>query len=306
MQALTHTFPRTTLSRLTLGTAQLGMAYGIANRNGIPDDRVTNDILNAAWAGGVHCLDTARMYGDAEGRIGRWVQLTTRRPLMISKLPAVPVSSPADFVERSFRLSIEALGVDAIDGYLAHRANDLQSPIVLNAMQNLVRSGRIRAYGVSVYRPEQIDAALRLEGLSLIQCPINLFDQRIIRSELLERCRERDVTVFARSVFLQGGLLLEPDALPPFLSGLKAPLVALRKTADACSKSVTELSMLAVRDLAGVASIVIGAETAGQIAELARICTLPPLPADLRDSLWKLGAKIPASLSDISAWPRER
>src|SRR5207248_1409179 len=57
-------------SELTLGTAQLGMEYGIANRAGQPSRSLAVRIVREAIAHGVKALDTARSYGEAEDVLG--------------------------------------------------------------------------------------------------------------------------------------------------------------------------------------------------------------------------------------------
>ena len=52
-----------------LGTAQLGLAYGVANTTGRPDFHQAVRLIAAAAEGGVNCFDTAAAYGDM--RIGR-------------------------------------------------------------------------------------------------------------------------------------------------------------------------------------------------------------------------------------------
>lgn len=61
-----------TCSPLTLGTVQLGVPYGVANRSGQPDVEHANKILAAAWDGGITCFDTASIYGSAERLLGEF------------------------------------------------------------------------------------------------------------------------------------------------------------------------------------------------------------------------------------------
>ena len=64
----TSTLP---LSRLMLGTAQLGMPYGVANAQGQPTYRDAVEIIDAALAGGINGFDTAAGYGNSEDILGR-------------------------------------------------------------------------------------------------------------------------------------------------------------------------------------------------------------------------------------------
>ena len=84
------------LSRLCLGTAQLGMDYGIANQLGRPDDAQCHRLLSGALERGVLCWDTAGSYGDAEGRIGEFLTNCHHRDQVkiVSKLGNPPTDLP--------------------------------------------------------------------------------------------------------------------------------------------------------------------------------------------------------------------
>ncbi len=58
-------------SRLTLGTVQLGLPYGIANQTGQPDYRTSLEIVAAALEGGINSFDTASSYGNGEQVLGQ-------------------------------------------------------------------------------------------------------------------------------------------------------------------------------------------------------------------------------------------
>lgn len=53
-------------NRLVLGTAQLGMSYGIANKTGLPDLATATAIVQTAWESGICEFDTAQAYGKSE------------------------------------------------------------------------------------------------------------------------------------------------------------------------------------------------------------------------------------------------
>ena len=73
------------IARLTLGTVQFGIAYGVSNQCGrVPEARV-REILLAATRAGVDLLDTAAAYGDAETVISRVSNALGRPFLVVSK-----------------------------------------------------------------------------------------------------------------------------------------------------------------------------------------------------------------------------
>src|SRR5688500_9398140 len=107
--------------RLALGTAQLGMAYGVANRRGRLSARDVEAILDAAIALGVRCFDTAPVYGDAEQAIGEWrKRRAPSQEIEIStKLPRLPTEIDVwRFVRDAIERSRQRLNVEVIDHYL--------------------------------------------------------------------------------------------------------------------------------------------------------------------------------------------
>jgi aryl-alcohol dehydrogenase-like predicted oxidoreductase len=92
-------------SALVLGTAQLGGAYGIANRTGAPGDDATARILAAARDLGVTHLDTARAYGDSERRIGA---VSSSLAVITKVAPLDPSLDSRDSVAAAVRASIDA------------------------------------------------------------------------------------------------------------------------------------------------------------------------------------------------------
>ena len=58
-------------NKLVLGTAQLGLNYGIANKTGKPDLATVRDIVLEAWEGDIRYFDTAQAYGESECVLGK-------------------------------------------------------------------------------------------------------------------------------------------------------------------------------------------------------------------------------------------
>jgi aryl-alcohol dehydrogenase-like predicted oxidoreductase len=293
------------LPPLTLGTAQIGLDYGIANRIGRPDDRAADAIMDAAWGSGLTCFDTARAYGDAEARIGGWMARRKTRPLLITKvaaLEAVGEGGLAEAVHVSFGESRRALGVERIDGLLLHAAADLDRRGVVDALRGLEDDEAIGAFGVSVYRAEEIDRALRCDGLSLIQAPLSAFNQAAASSGALGRCAEAGVVVLARSVFVQGLLFLDAKALPGHLAGLAGALDEMRALAHDAGLTIAQLALAAVRGLPAVGSIVVGADQAAHVEALAAAIEMPVPAPRIVNAVRALAGRIDPRLVDPTTW----
>jgi len=305
------------ISRLTLGTAQLGFNYGVANRKGKPDRRESIELLNVAASHGVNCFDTAPSYGDSEEIIGSFISSClhfSEPPTIITKLTPVNLTSNVTFdsvyylVRDRVIKSVAQLRIEKIPIYLLHRASDIDiyDGFIIGSLLRLKEEGLIGLVGVSVYSPEEVEHALEIRGLEAIQIPINIFDHRLIRRGLLEQLKEKNFIVFARSVFLQGLFFLDPDKLPPGLEPVREHLRRLRKLSYAQEMSIAKLALTFVRDLPGITSVITGAETPNQVEEDIDLMKSPPLPSELREEITSIFSNLPLELINPSLWQLNR
>lgn len=304
-------FPSHRLSRLTLGTAQLGLRYGKVRPSVPPSDDDVAAIVGAAFAGGISCFDTARAYGEAERRLGAWLSSWDDRsgdePLVVSKLPVadnVPHGDAAAFVEREFAASCAALGVPHLAGYLVHRADDLQRPEIAEVLRALVDQGRIDAFGASVYTAEDARCALSVDGLGVLQGPLSVFDQRLADAGLVERCADLDIVFFARSVFLQGLVFTDPSALPPHFTAARDPLARLRGIAHELGASLAALALAAARaSIAdGIGSLVVGVANLDELSDILAADKVD-IPPEAVVAAWAAGRTLGPDILDPRRWP---
>ena len=293
------------LSRLTLGTATLGMRYGVSNPKELLDERKASEILDQAWSGGISCFDTAPSYGKAEARLGAWQSRSVKQPFFCSKLPALDgdVRSHEGLVRTHASSSMKRLGVSVLDAYLTHSAKDYLRPDIRDSFERLRAEGLVRAVGVSVYQPVDVFAALDAGPPDIVQLPINAFDIRMVTSGALTACQQAGVCVFARSVFLQGALLIEPKALPQHLSAFRRPLYKLGDVAAASGDSVVGLLLRFVLGIAGINSVIIGVHSLKQLDELLEAADQSFLPRRTMDELEALAGHVPQGCLDPRSWP---
>jgi aryl-alcohol dehydrogenase-like predicted oxidoreductase len=144
-------------------------------------------IMDRAWAGGIHWFDTADAYGGgrSESFIGRW--RAARKPeglVLTTKVFHSTAGEPADTglasdrVRRQIEGSLERLGVDAVDLYLAHEP-DPRTPLAetIACFERLHEEGLIRAWGLSNYDHAGVAEALRHAHPALLQNPYSLLDR---------------------------------------------------------------------------------------------------------------------------------
>ena len=298
------------IPKLTLGTVQLGMPYGIANKTGQPDESQSQALLFQAERAGISSYDTAAAYGDAEAVLGRYFQDNPRTDRLIVtkvKLEAASYTTDAELekaVRSQLENSLRQLRVNHIPIYLLHQADDLhrfQKRLVV-VMEKLVRENLIGLAGVSVYHAADLDKMLQYDVFQATQIPINIFDQRLVWSGHLERLRQKNAVVFARSVFLQGLFFLDPDHLPPLLAEAAPLLRQLHRLAEDEQLSIAQLAISFVRDLPGISSLVLGSETVDQVRENIRLLAAPPLSSSCRNIADRLFRDVPEQVLNPARW----
>jgi spore coat polysaccharide biosynthesis protein SpsF len=303
-------------ANLVLGGAQFGMAYGIANRAGKPRDEELHAILDLAKRHGVSHLDTAAGYGDSEHRIGS--TLTPDSPLaIVTKLPPnlldgqPPAREAAQRVHVAIDRSLWLLERPRLDAVLLHRFEhfDGSQGAVWQTLLSLKAEGKIGRIGGSIYQPEELLSLLQDPDVGLVQIPFNILDQRWLAPEVQHAIAARpDVILHGRSALLQGLLTIDDPLQWPIpdldlaercIAGLKAAAAALGR------ESVTDLCFAYARAQPWLAGIVVGAETAAQMAENIRLFRTPALtPDQAAAAASSLPSPLPGQLLNPALWPR--
>jgi aryl-alcohol dehydrogenase-like predicted oxidoreductase len=256
----------TDCAKLALGTAQWGLAYGVANVTGRPTAETVDRMLRSAAQAGAGMLDTARAYGEAERIVGESVE--AREFAIVTKTDPNAIASLNE-AENAIAASLAALRRDRVHAILVHHgdrmhAEDVQWIALMRARQHGIAS-RI---GVSVYHPEALRRLLDRLDIEIVQIPASLYDRRFERSGLLDELARRRIEVHARSIFLQGLILVAPEGLPgPFaeLCGHQR-----RLHAHLATRGLTPLEGALGHALADerITRVVIGAESDAQLGEI--------------------------------------
>lgn len=204
---------------MTLGTVQMGMNYGISNESGKISEAQSIEIIKKAITEGVQFLDTAAAYGESEEIIGKALKNGwASRVKIITKLnPFTELTSSAD--ESTWKYSTRSsifescykLNVSHINYLMLHRAEHLANKSIMTELKNLKKEGIIGDIGVSIQSPIELETALNCKEVMIIQMPFNILDHRWnnLIPLIIEKKKERDLLIHARSTVLQGLLQSE-------------------------------------------------------------------------------------------------
>jgi aryl-alcohol dehydrogenase-like predicted oxidoreductase len=294
-------------ARLVLGTAQLGMAYGVANRTGRPDASAATALMAAMWHHGVRFFDTAQAYGDSESALGRALAElgVSAQAKVITKLDLRPGDFDAKAVRQSVEGSLERLRVPGLWGLLLHREqllDDWERGLGRN-LAGLKADGLVGRFGVSIYAPERALQALGQEGLDLVQVPANVFDRQMERAGVFERARALGKSVFIRSVFLQGLALMPLEAVARTVPAAVEGVAAYARFCAERQLDRRRFALDYVGQMAPEARVIIGAETLEQAKEDCHLFQLPSLSPEVHSAWTALWPEDVGEVVDPRRWP---
>ena len=186
------------VSRIILGCGNFG-GIGSAPEffgQGESEDEAFR-IMDAAWELGITTFDTADAYGggQSETTIGKWMASRGVRP-EISTKTFNPMAEGQDHglararIVRQIESSLDRLGVDAVDVYLAHDFDpDVPVEETVATFEGLIELKLIKAYGVSNFGAQQLEAVLAIAKPAVLQNSYSLLD-RADEGGLVQLCLE--------------------------------------------------------------------------------------------------------------------
>ena len=302
-------------STLTLGTAQLGMKYGIANQTGRPSFQEASDLIHQAIKFGIIGIDTARAYGEAETRIGDIlsgdlngrVRITTKLdPLAFLKSDDSEIQI-RNAVDSSIFRSCRELKLRQLPMILLHRWAHRQdfNGIIWRRLLELKAEGVIKGLGASVQDPTEGLAALADPEVEQIQLPFNLLDWRWKAAGFEKAALKRnEVVIHTRSALLQGILISEAQIWPRVENVDPVAWVAQLEMLSKQLKRINrqDLCLAYVRAQPWIDSVVVGMESLTQLNENLALFRNPPLTTDEVFLVEKTLSGAPEKLLNPAQW----
>lgn len=254
-------------AKLCLGTAQLGMKYGVNNAIGRqPTEEEAFALLHICENAGIETFDTASAYGNAEEILGRFYHNKSNNIRFISKLKPGCIDSETAVLEE-VNISLKRLKVKQLAGYLLHRATDLQRIGIMSGMLEAKRLGLTKMIGISIYEPEEAIKAATDERIDCIQIPYNVLDKRLDQVGFFKLVKQNHKEVYARSTMLQGLLLMDPRKAELYVNGAGSYIGAFQNIATKHRYTPVEAAFLYCINHPGINYVVFGVETTEQLMD---------------------------------------
>jgi aryl-alcohol dehydrogenase-like predicted oxidoreductase len=249
-----------------LGTANLGMQYGITNKKE-HDIRDSRNILNAAIRYGINTFDTSPSYGEAENLIGEKAKKVPNLRA-ITKIPEME-SYDFDSVYKSLTDSAKKTGTENLYGVLfhdpyAHKVNNLNQ-----LSKQILETGITKKIGFSAYSVEDILQGKEKNPIwNFFQIPENIADRRNFNSpELISMSKSGD-TFHVRSVFLQGLLLINENELDLKFNELRFLIRNLDKKAKNLDVTLLDLCISYTQRIPWSSGTIIGVASENQLKSI--------------------------------------
>ena len=190
---------------LTIGSAQFGSKYGFKNKKIKKKD--LKNILKTLQAYKLKYFDTATNYGNSEKIIGNF-KINNKKIITKIKLPKKKINIEK-WYNQQISISLKNLKVNKLYGLLFHDTSDFinNKSKFLKLMIESKKNKLVSNIGISVYDIKEVDHILKFWVPDIIQFPLNIFDQRFLNKEFLNKAKKFKIKLHARSCFLQGNLL---------------------------------------------------------------------------------------------------
>ena len=305
------------VSPVTLGTWAVGgwMWGGVEDEQAVRAIRASIDV-------GITSIDTAPIYGfgHSEALVGQAIQGRRDKVQLMTKCGLRWDSPRGEFffdtvddqgkllkvyrnsrrvdVMRECEQSLRRLGTDWIDLYQVHwRDNTTAVEETMEAMDRLMKDGKIRAAGVSNYTAQEIEAARKIVPVASVQPPYSML-RRDVEKDLLPYCREHEVGVLAYSPLqlgiLSGKVTLDqqfpPDDLrstSPYYKPVNRRRILdfldhLHPIAEELNATIAQLVIAWTIHQPGVTAALVGARKAEHARENARAGEIHPSEQQIR------------------------
>ncbi len=255
---------------MVLGTAQLGLPYGISNTTGKIKFSAAEALIKCARESKIGTLDTAQAYGDSETVLG---EIGVEDFDVVTKISAPPAGAKdlTGWLEKQLERSLVALKRDHVSGVLIHDPWNIeyaQKSQLCRDIERLKESGVVRKVGVSIYDPESVPHIFDFFIPDIIQAPFNLVDRRMLCTGALEFLWNSGVEIQARSVFLQGLLLLSREEIPEKFERWAHLWDRWHRYLDEHEADPITLCLSLYRDYKEVAGILVGVQSAEQLRQI--------------------------------------
>lgn len=297
------------ISRLGLGTAEIGFNYGIGPVI-LPSEADAIRVLKTAVDEGVLFFDTANYYGLAEERIGKSgilknqnVIVCTKCAQFLEKGEYFPASQLEKKIREEVEISLTKLSIDSLPLLLLHgpSAVRIREGVLIEIVEKLKKEGKVRYWGASTRGVDAPLALIESRKADVAQVAFNIADRRM--ETIFNRAEKYGFGIINRSVYLKGVFSGKAKYLSATLEPLKATVARAQKIAQDLGITLPELALRYTLSESAIDVTLVGSANVAHIKSAVEWIARGPLPPDVVEKLRSLSIA-DVNQVDPARWPK--
>lgn len=286
------------VSRISLGTVELGQDYGIrkSGKPNLPTCKEAISLIEHAVENGINFFDTAPSYGISEELLG--ATIGSRKDCYIATKVTVPLLGEGALTSKqiqkninsSINSSLSRLKRDVLDIVQIHNATSeiIRQGTAIEALLNNRVSGKIRFIGATVYGEEAALSAINSNSFDMLQVAYSLLDQRMSR-QVFPLAKASGVGIVNRSALLKGALTPRVNWLPDELSRIKQEVAKIIEYLGISLQELPQVACCFCLSNEFVHTVLVGASNKQEIDDAVRAFSKQHFDADGLKALSSFG-----------------
>ena len=250
------------MKKISIGTAQFGLKYGIKNNYKKFSQNKVNKIIDYCLKKNIFCLDTSQSYGDAEQKIGSYIRKKKIKLNITTKISYKKFNS--------IKKSIQNLNCIP-EVILFHNCRDLFNKSFREKIFRECEHYGIKKIGVSIYKGDEINKILNFKKINVVQLPLNIIDRHFLENNTIKKLKRKKIEIQIRSVFLQGLLLIKKKKFIKNNYLFEKSINILEKIAKNNNIRISELCLRWVSLNKDIDRIVVGIDNISQLKQNIKI-----------------------------------
>lgn len=252
--------------KFILGTANFGTSYGLLQKV-IKKKEIKH--ISHSIKENIKIIDTALKYRLPKQKINLIKDFK-----IITKLGSEKNLNIENSIFRKIRSSLKKYKKDSFEAVLLHDSNILYNKDAIKyvkILKKLKKNRLCKMIGVSIYEPNELKIILKFFKPDLIQAPLNLFDQRLVKSKWYKYLIKNKIKIHVRSIFLKNVLLTEHSTLPKYFIKWQNYFNKYEKFCTKNKISKLEACLNYVFQFKDIQGIVLGVDNIGQLNEIMNV-----------------------------------
>ena len=258
--------------QISLGTAKIGMNYGITSRNKSISYKDLSRVFSCLKKNKIKSLDISPLYGNLFSRIK---QFNLKNLKITYKIYVDKKKFSKNKIYDQIISDLSSLNLKKFETILihnTHEVNKIKLNKTLSTIKQLKKIGLVKKVGVSIYEKKEYQKISSKIKIDVIQVPLNVFDQRLLHNNwLFKESKKRNIEIQVRSIFLQGILLCN---IKKFQKNFLIKYPVIKQWNEFCnnlsnSKLINSINF--IKNQKYIKKIIIGFEDLNQLKENYKI-----------------------------------